>query len=107
MPASAKTRTRKTTRPPAPDAEMQAFEKALLRSVGQAISGKHAAVHTPQAIAARKRGRPAGSTQAVTKEATKIRLDPDILAALRASGAGWQTRLNEMLRASLRLSGIA
>jgi uncharacterized protein (DUF4415 family) len=28
-----------------------------------------------------------------------------VLAALRASGDGWQTRVNEMLRASLRLSG--
>ena len=48
------------------------------------------------------RGRPKA---AVTKEPIKLRLDPDVLAALRASGDGWQTRINETLRASLRLAG--
>ena len=31
--------------------------------------------------------------------------DPDVLAALRASGDGWQTRINDALRASLQLAG--
>ena len=48
------------------------------------------------------RGRPKA---AVTKEPVKLRLDADVLAALRASGEGWQTRINDALRASLRLSG--
>jgi uncharacterized protein (DUF4415 family) len=48
------------------------------------------------------RGRPKSST---TKEPVKIRLDADVLAALRASGEGWQTRINDTLRASLRLAG--
>ena len=48
------------------------------------------------------RGRPKA---AVTKQAVKIRLDADVLAALRASGEGWQTRINETLRASLKLAG--
>jgi len=42
---------------------------------------------------------------AMAKELIKPCLDADVLAALRASGDGWQTRINEMLRASLRLSG--
>lgn len=33
-----------------------------------------------------------------TKEAVSIRLDADLLAKLRASGAGWQGRVNETLR---------
>jgi uncharacterized protein (DUF4415 family) len=41
----------------------------------------------------------------MTKEPVKLRLDADVLAALRASGDGWQTRINEALRASLRLTG--
>ena len=41
----------------------------------------------------------------VTKEPVKLRLDPDVLAALRATGDGWQTRINDMLRASLSLAG--
>jgi uncharacterized protein (DUF4415 family) len=48
------------------------------------------------------RGRPKA---AITKEPVKIRLDADVLAALRASGEGWQTRINDTLRASLRLAG--
>ena len=49
-----------------------------------------------------KRGRPKA---AATKEPVKLRLDPDVLAALRATGDGWQTRINDMLRASLALAG--
>ena len=48
------------------------------------------------------RGRPKAAT---TKEPIKLRLDADVVAALRASGEGWQTRINETLRASLRLAG--
>jgi uncharacterized protein (DUF4415 family) len=48
------------------------------------------------------RGRPKAT---VTKEPVKLRLDADVLAALRASGEGWQTRINDTLRASLKLAG--
>ena len=48
------------------------------------------------------RGRPKAAT---IKEPVKLRLDADVLAALRATGDGWQTRINETLRASLRLAG--
>jgi len=48
------------------------------------------------------RGRPKAVSP---KEPVKLRLDSDVLAALRASGEGWQTRINETLRASLRLAG--
>ena len=48
------------------------------------------------------RGRPKAAT---TKEPVKLRLDADVLTALRATGDGWQTRINEMLRASLHLAG--
>lgn len=77
----------------------------LRRSLQSAKAGKFAEVHTPESIVARRRGRPVGSTQAVTKEAVKLRLDADVVAALRGSGDGWQTRINDALRASLALSG--
>lgn len=77
----------------------------LRESLAEAKAGRFAAVHTPEQIAARRRGRPAGSMAAVTKEPVKLRLDPDVLAALRATGEGWQTRINDMLRASLALGG--
>jgi uncharacterized protein (DUF4415 family) len=50
--------------------------------------GQHAAVHTPEQMAARKRGRPAGSTKAEPKVSTTIRLDAGVLEALKASGPG-------------------
>ena len=46
-----------------------------------------------------KRGRPAGRNKAVVS----ISLDKDILEMLRASGAGWQSRVNELLRAAVGL----
>lgn len=49
-----------------------------------------------------RRGRP---KSLVTKEPVKIRLDADVLAALRATDEGWQTRINDTLRASLHLAG--
>ncbi|MBB1075384.1 BrnA antitoxin family protein [Rhodoferax sp. 4810] len=48
------------------------------------------------------RGRPKAL---VTKAPVKIRLDADVLMALRATGDGWQTRINDTLRASLQLAG--
>ena len=42
-----------------------------------------------------RRGRPLSST---TKVPTTIRFDADVLDALKASGKGWQTRVNEAMR---------
>jgi uncharacterized protein (DUF4415 family) len=42
-----------------------------------------------------QRGRPKAD---VTKVSTTIRLDPDVIAAFRAEGAGWQSRINDALR---------
>jgi len=42
-----------------------------------------------------KRGRPVGSG---TKQQVAIRFDRDVLAALRATGPGWQTRVNDAMR---------
>ena len=44
-------------------------------------------------------GRPAGSG---SKEQVAVRFDRDVLAAFRASGAGWQTRMNAALKDWLR-----
>jgi uncharacterized protein (DUF4415 family) len=54
------------------------------------------------AMKAARRGRPKAD---VTKQAVKLRLDADLLAALRATGDGWQTRINDTLRASMHLAG--
>lgn len=44
------------------------------------------------------RGRPLKPNK---KQEVKLRIDPDIVAAYRAMGKGWQTRMNEALRNSL------
>lgn len=80
------------------DPEVAEFEAALLRSTDQAVAGRYARVHTPEQISARRRGRPVGSTAAVRKSATTIRLDVEVLAAFKATGQGWQTRMNNALR---------
>lgn len=35
---------------------------------------------------------------ATPKQPVKLRLDPDVVAVLRATGPGWQTRVNTILR---------
>ena len=48
-----------------------------------------------------RRGRPVGSVAATTKAPVKLRLDQDVLAAFRASGRGWQTKVNALLRQAI------
>ncbi len=45
-------------------------------------------------------GRP---RKAATKKAVSLRLDPDVLEHFRASGPGWQSRINAALRKAARL----
>ncbi len=49
-----------------------------------------------------KRGRPAMLPQDRKPKVT-LRLSPDVLALLRASGDGWQTRADDILREALGL----
>jgi uncharacterized protein (DUF4415 family) len=48
----------------------------------------------------RKRGQ-RGPQQAPTKAQVTLRLDRDVVDQLRASGPGWQTRANDILRRSV------
>ena len=49
----------------------------------------------PASLQAKLRGRPKA---AVTKERITIRLSPDVVQTFRATGNGWQTRLDAALR---------
>lgn len=81
------------------DEEMTAFAADVRESIAQAKRGEFARVHTPSDIAAyRARGRPVGSTKDDAKQAVTVRYSPDVLAAFRATGAGWQTRMNDALK---------
>ncbi len=47
----------------------------------------------------RLRGRPKSPKK---KLDIKLRIDPDIVAAFKATGKGWQTRMNDALRKQMR-----
>ena len=49
----------------------------------------------PASLQAKLRGRPKA---AVTKERITIRLSPDVVQTFRATGDGWQTRVDAALR---------
>ena len=68
-------------------------ELAQAKPMAEALPELHAALMAE--IAKRKAGRPKA---AVTKQTIAIRLDPDVLEAFKATGPGWQTRLNQALR---------
>ena len=51
-----------------------------------------------------RRGRPPKSS---TKVLTTLRLDPDVVAGLRATGSGWQTRVNDAMREWLKTHSAA
>jgi len=44
-----------------------------------------------------KRGRP---PKDITKQPVTIRLDPDVVAKFKATGKGWQSRINDVLKAA-------
>ncbi len=55
----------------------------------------------PEIVAAYKRGRgrPAGRSKTVVS----LSLDTEVLTALKASGKGWQTRVNDLLKAAVQI----
>lgn len=76
----------------ADDAALSAEEMKTARPFRDAAPGLIAVVR-------KSRGRPAGRS----KESVHLSLDKDLLAALRASGRGWQTRANDKLRKAFKL----
>jgi uncharacterized protein (DUF4415 family) len=56
---------------------------------------QRADVYVGDALVRRGRGRP---RSAAAKQQVTIRLDPELLEKLRATGPGWQTRLNDAVR---------
>ncbi len=54
----------------------------------------------PELAASIKRAR--GKQKTPTKELISLRVDRDVVAAYRASGRGWQGRMNAALKAALR-----
>lgn len=61
--------------------------------------------HIRAAFGKGKRGRPVGSTKADAKKSITLRLDPDVIDGWRATGPGWQARMNLALRNALHATG--
>ena len=68
----------------APELTEKFFDRAEIRKAGKLV----------------RRGRP---PLANPKQAVKLRLDADVLAAYRKTGTGWQTRINADLRKARKL----
>ena len=75
-------------RPPTPD-EGARWKNAIV---------SHSLPELREKLAARRRG----VQKAPTKVPTTIRFDADVLADLKASGRGWQTRVNDAMREWLK-----
>lgn len=88
------------------DADTAELMRNIEQGLAEAKAGTHARVTTPEQIMARKPGRPAGTTKANAKVRTTLRLDPDVLQAFKAHGAGWQTRINDVLRADVQAGRV-
>ena len=80
----------------APHLDRGWFERAELREGNRRIRPARA-VGRP-----RKEVRP---KKEATKEVVNIRLDADVVAYFRATGRGWQSRINEALRKIAGFSG--
>ena len=59
----------------------------------------------PESLQQKALKRVRGPQKAPTKVGVHIRLSPDVLEALRGSGNGWQGRVDDALRAWLKLHG--
>lgn len=53
-------------------------------------------------LAINRRAGVRGPQKAPTKQSTTIRLSPEVMAAFKATGAGWQTRIDNALKDWLR-----
>lgn len=74
----------------APELTDEFFEKAVWRIGDKVVTREEASIEDKK-----RRGRP---TAGATKISTTIRFDADVLAAFKAQGDGWQTRMNDALR---------
>ena len=79
-----------------PELTAEDFERGKWRIGEREVSSEEGKAAFREAL---KRGRPRSGK---TKIATTIRFDEDVLAAFKANGRGWQTRMNDALREWLK-----
>ncbi|MDB5731951.1 MAG: hypothetical protein JWQ03_1846 [Variovorax sp.] len=74
----------------APELTPEALQSGTCKVAGQPVAAPEGPAGGRKAL-----GRP---PVAVKRPMLSMRTDPDVLASLRASGKGWQTRVNALLR---------
>ena len=80
---------------PGKDRPLTTKEEAKMASAIVVKGGGYAAVRAALAQK-RKRGQ-RGPQQSPTKQLVSVRYSPEVLEYFKASGTGWQTRMNEAL----------
>lgn len=83
----------------APDLSDEFFEQGVWQVGEKVVSPKQGMAAMRAAVT---RGRPVGTTKSSAKQAVTVRYSPEVLAAFKATGAGWQARMNDALRDWLR-----
>lgn len=81
---------------PGEDRPQTLKEKAASVKAVVVKSGGYSAVQT--ALAAKRKQGERGAQRSPTKQSVSIRYSPEVIAYFKATGAGWQTRINEALR---------
>jgi uncharacterized protein (DUF4415 family) len=79
----------------APELTIKALANARWAIGDRQVTAEEGAAAFRKAL---KRGRP---PVAARRTMVSLRLETDVLAALRATGRGWQTRVNDLLRAAV------
>ena len=80
----------------APELTDEFLEKGIWKIGDRTISREEGQAAMRKAL---RRGRPKAESR---KLALTVRYDADVVAAFKATGAGWQTRMNEALREWLK-----
>jgi uncharacterized protein (DUF4415 family) len=84
------------TRAPGKDRPLTAREEAKWSTGVMVNGGGYEAVR--KALAARRKPGQRGPQVAPTKQLVSVRYSPEVLAFFKASGAGWQSRMDDALK---------
>ncbi len=84
----------------APELTDEFFEKGQWMIGDRPVTAQEGAAALRQALA---RGRPKVEKP---KQALTVRYDADVVAAFKATGRGWQTRMNDALRDWLKVNTL-
>jgi uncharacterized protein (DUF4415 family) len=80
---------------PGKDRPFTAAEEKKMANAAVVKGGGYAAVRT--AVAQKRRRGERGPQVAPTKQLVSVRYSPEVLQYFKATGTGWQTRMNEAL----------